>query len=305
MTNFNLVKNKNYFLAFSGILIVAGLVAFLMWGLKPGLDFTGGSLLEVEYKNTPPTNQVVEDKLSPLTEKPVVIPTDNNGLILKMKAIDENKHQQVLTALAELSGSTDKDSVKEKRFEMIGPTVSSELRTKSFLAIVFVLLAIIAYIGFAFRKVSRPVSSWKFGVAAVVALFHDIIIPVGVFSALGHFGGVEIDTLFVTALLTVLGFSVHDTIVVFDRIRENLLKFPRESFDEVVNRSVNQTVVRSINTSLTVLLVLVATYIFGGASVKYFILTLIIGVTFGTYSSIFIASPLLVIWNRLSSKKGV
>ncbi|MCX6779510.1 MAG: protein translocase subunit SecF, partial [Candidatus Magasanikbacteria bacterium] len=251
------------------------------------------------------TNQVLEEKLIPLVEKPVIIPTGDKGAIIKMKLIDEAKHQQVFSALKELSGSAEVDSVKEKRFEMIGPTVSSDLRTKSFLAIVFVLLAIVAYIALAFRKVSRPVSSWKFGVAAVLALLHDVIIPVGVFSALGHFMGIEVDTLFVTALLTVLGFSVHDTIVVFDRIRENLLKFPRENFDEIVNRSINQTFVRSINTSLTVLLVLLATFFFGGESVRYFVLALIVGVFFGTYSSIFIASPILVIWNRFSSKKGV
>lgn len=305
MINFNLVKNKNYFLVFSGILIAASLISLLMWGLKPGLDFTGGSLLEVSFKNDRPTNQLIEEKLTPLVEKPIVIPAEEKGVIIKMKSIDEAKHQQVLAALKELSSNQDIDAVQEKRFEMIGPTVSSELRTKSFLAIVFVLLAIIAYIALAFRKVSRPVSSWKYGVCAVAALFHDIVIPVGIFAALGHFMGVEVDTLFVTALLTVLGFSVHDTIVVFDRIRENLLKFPRESFDEIVNRSVNQTFVRSINTSLTVLLVLLATFLFGGESVKYFVLALIIGVFFGTYSSIFIASPLLVIWNRLAAKKGV
>lgn len=298
MTNFNLVKNKNYFLVFSGILIVASLIALLMWGLKPGLDFTGGSLLEVQFNGDVPSSQSVEQKISSLTDKPLIIPTDNQGFIIKMKAVDEPTHQQILSTLNELSPK----GLQEKRFEMIGPTVSSELRTKSFMAIVFVLLAIIAYIAFAFRKVSRPISSWKYGVCAVLALFHDVIIPSGVFAVLGHFLGAEIDTLFVTALLTVLGFSVHDTIVVFDRIRENLLKFPRETFDEVVNRSVNQTAVRSINTSLTVLLVLLATFFFGGESVKYFVLTLIVGVVFGTYSSIFIASPLLVIWNKLGKK---
>jgi len=305
MTNFNLVKNKNYFLGFSALLITTSLVVLLMWGLKLGLDFTGGSLLEVDFKDQRPTNQAIEEKLTPLVEKPIVIPTGDKGAIIKMKLVDEAKHQEVLISLKELTGSVDTDSVTEKRFEMIGPTVSSDLRTKSFLAILFVLLAIVIYIALAFRKVSRPVSSWKYGVAAVLALLHDVIIPAGVFAALGHFMGVEIDTLFVTALLTVLGFSVHDTIVVFDRIRENLLKFPRENFDEIVNRSVNQTFVRSINTSLTVLLVLLATFFFGGESVRYFVLALIVGVFFGTYSSIFIASPILIIWNRFSSKKGV
>jgi len=300
MTNFNLVKNQKYFLSFSGVLIVCGLLAVLIWGLKPGLDFTGGSLLEVSFQEARPDNQVIEQKISSLVEKPVLIPAGEKDLIIKMKAVDEATHQKILSSLKELGGGGDK--VIEKRFEMIGPTVSAELKTKSFLAIVFVLLAIIFYIAFAFRKVSRPISSWKYGVCAVLALFHDVIIPTGVFAVLGHFLGAEVDTLFVTALLTVLGFSVHDTIVVYDRIRENLLKFPRETFEEVVNRSVNQTAVRSVNTSLTVLLVLLATFFFGGESVKYFVLTLIIGVVFGTYSSIFIASPLLVIWNRAGKK---
>ncbi|MEK7190103.1 MAG: protein translocase subunit SecF [Patescibacteria group bacterium] len=300
MTNFNLVKNQKYFLSFSGVLIVSGLLAVLIWGLKPGLDFTGGSLLEVSFSEARPDNQAVEQKINSLVEKPVLIPAGEKDLIIKMKAVDEASHQQILSALKVLGGGVDK--VTEKRFEMIGPTVSAELKTKSFLAIIFVLLAIILYIAFAFRKVSRPISSWKYGVCAVLALFHDVIIPTGVFAILGHFLGVEVDTLFVTALLTVLGFSVHDTIVVYDRIRENLLKFPRETFEEIVNRSVNQTAVRSVNTSLTVLLVLIASFFFGGESIKYFVLTLIIGVVFGTYSSIFIASPLLVIWNRAAKK---
>lgn len=305
MTNFNFVKNKNYFLIFSGILIVVSLVFVIMWGLKPGLDFTGGSLVEVNFKDQRPANQEIEDKLASLVGKPSVIPVGEQGAIIKMKLIDEAQHQQVLSSLRELTGSTEINSIIEKRFEMIGPTVSSDLRSKSFWAVFFVLLAIIIYIAFAFRKVSRSIQSWKYGVCAVLALFHDIIIPIGVFAALGHFMGIEVDTLFITALLTVLGFSVHDTIVVFDRIRENLYKFSRENFEEIVNRSINQTLTRSINTSLTVLLVLLATFFFGGESVKYFVLTLIIGVTFGTYSSIFIASPLLVTWNRLSHKKGV
>lgn len=258
--------------------------------------------MEVEYKNSRPINQAVEEKINPLVEKVQVTPAGERGLILKMKTIDEPTHQKVLAALRELDKTAGDDALTEKKFEAIGPTISAELKKKSFLAIFFVLFAIIIYIAFAFRKVSKPVSSWKYGVSAVLALTHDVIIPCGVFAVLGHFYGVEVDTLFVTALLTVLGFSVHDTIVVFDRVRENLIKFPRESFEEVINRSVNQTAVRSVNTSLTVLLVLLATFFFGGESVKYFVLTLIIGVIFGTYSSIFVASPLLVMWNRLNKK---
>ena len=190
----------------------------------------------------------------------------------------------------------------EKSFSSVGPTIGNELKQKSYYAIALVLLAIVIYIAWAFRRVSRPVASWKYGVAAIIALLHDVIIPTGVFSALGHFLGYEVDVLFVTALLTVLGFSVHDTIVVFDRIRENLLK--REgSFEDIVNYSVNQTMTRSINTSATVMLVLLAVYFFGGESVRNFTLVLILGVFFGTYSSIFIASPILVVWHKLAGRK--
>lgn len=302
MSNIKLIQHRNYFFIFSIILVGLSLAFLAMWGLKPGLDFTGGSLLEVSYAGARPDNQTIENKLAPIVEKVIVEPTRETGVILKMKSMDEPTHQKVVSALNELSSAGNQEVITEKRFESIGPTISAELKQKSFLAVIFVMLAIVIYIAFAFRKVSRPVSSWKYGICAVIALLHDVAIPVGVFAALGHFKGVEVDTMFVTALLTVLGFSVHDTIVVFDRIRENLLKFPRETFEEVANRSVNQTIVRSINTSLTVLLVLLATFFFGGESVRYFILTLIIGVVFGTYSSIFIASPLVVVWHKLEQK---
>lgn len=300
---FNLVKRQNYFFLFSGLLVVASVLALAIWGLKPGLDFTGGSLLEVGYFGQPPANQIIEQKLYSVVGKVVLTPIGEKGLIIKMKHIDEDTHQAVVKSLKELDEKQDGSVLEEKRFEAIGPTISAELKKKSFLAIVFVILAIILYIALVFRKVSRPVSSWKYGVCAILALIHDVAIPSGVFAALGHFKGVEVDTLFVTALLTILGFSVHDTIVVFDRIRENLIKFSRETFEEVVNRSVNQTAVRSINTSLTVLLVLLAIFFLGGVSTKYFVLALIIGIIFGTYSSIFVASQLLVVWHRWGKGK--
>lgn len=304
---FNLVKNKNYFFAFSGLLIVGSVAALVLWGLKPGLDFTGGSLLEAEYAGERPSNQSIEQKIEPLAGKAIVTPTGEKGVIIKMKYLDEATHQKILAGLKELAAAKEvsrgeRDVLLEKKFETIGPTISAELKKKSFLAIFFVIVAIILYIAFAFRKVSRPVNSWKYGVCAVLALIHDVTIPTGVFAALGHFWGTEVDTLFVTALLTILGFSVHDTIVVFDRIRENLIKFSRETFEEVINRSVNQTAARSVNTSLTVLLVLLAVFFFGGESTRNFVLALIIGVVFGTYSSIFVASPLLVVWNRWGKK---
>jgi preprotein translocase subunit SecF len=154
------------------------------------------------------------------------------------------------------------------------------------------------YIAYAFRQVSKPVASWKYGVSAIIALAHDLLIITGIFAALGYFLNVEVDTLFVTALLTILGFSIHDTIVTFDRTRENIFKIQNQSFDDIVNLSVNQTIVRSINTSVTTLFVLLAIYVFGGASIKFFVLALMLGVIVGTYSSIFIASPLLTIWKR-------
>ncbi|KKU07238.1 MAG: Protein translocase subunit SecF, partial [Candidatus Magasanikbacteria bacterium GW2011_GWA2_45_39] len=227
---------------------------------------------------------------------PIIQQVGDKGLIIRTKNIDEPTHQKIVSALkGRISGD---NAFTEKQFQTIGPSISAELKQKSYSAILLVLIAIVLYIAFAFRKVSRPVSAWKYGVCAVLALTHDIFIPVGIFAALGHYKGVEIDTLFVTALLTILGFSVHDTIVVFDRIRENLLKYSKESFEQVVDRSVNQTMVRSISTSFTVLLVLLAVFFFGGATIKYFVLTLILGVIFGTYSSIFVASPLLVLWQR-------
>lgn len=301
---FNLVKNKNYFFTLSGLLVGLSLLALVFWGLQLGLDFTGGSLLEVEYSQERPGREEVEGALAPVVGKAAVSPVDERGLIIRMKHLDEETHQAALQALVELVPSKDKLELTEKRFESIGPTISSQLKKQALISIIFVTLAIILYIAFAFRKVSRPVSSWKYGVAAVLALFHDITIPVGVFAALGRYLGVEVDTLFVTALLTVMGFSVHDTIVVFDRIRENLIKFSRETFEEVVNRSVSQTLVRSVNTSLTVLLVLFSVLFFGGSTIKYFVLTLIVGITVGTYSSICLASPLLVVWHRARLKKA-
>ena len=215
-------------------------------------------------------------------------------MILRLQSLREDEHQQLIKSFVEKFGQDKGEGyVEERRFTSIGPTIGEELQQKAIWAIAAVLVAIILYIAWAFRRVSKPVPSWQYGIAAVIALFHDVFIPVGIFAVLGRFMNVEIDTLFITALLTVLGFSVHDTIVVFDRIRENLLK-PVENFAIVVNRSVNETLARSINTSITTLLVLLTTLFLGGETIRYFILTLVIGILFGTYSSIFIASPLLV-----------
>ncbi|MDP2669062.1 MAG: protein translocase subunit SecF [bacterium] len=286
--------------AFSTVLVVASLLSFAVWGLKLGIDFTGGSLLEIEYKNARPQNEEITANLAKIDEKDAVLqPTGERGVILRLPNMDEAKHQAILSALG------GPEIVTEKQFTSIGPTIGQELRRNAIWAIVLVMLMIMLYISWAFRHVSRPIASWKYGVAALVALIHDVSIPVGFFSVLGHFYGVTVDTLFVTALLTILGFSVHDTIVVFDRIRENLKKFgAREPFEDLVEKSLRQTIGRSVNTSLTVMFVMLALYLFGGATTKYFSLAILIGVGFGTYSSIFIASFLLITWNKFSLKRA-
>ena len=202
-----------------------------------------------------------------------------------------------------LSGIAGPDGVREKRFESIGPTVGVELKRRAGIAIFSALLAIILYIAWAFRKVSRPISSWKYALIAIAALLHDITIPAGIFAFLGYLKGVEVDALFISAILTILGFSVHDTIVVFDRIRENLGKFFNRPFEEIVAKSVSETLARSLNTSLTTLFVLTAVLIFGGETVRYLALALSLGIFFGTYSSICIASPLLIAWERWQQRK--
>lgn len=277
---------------------------FLLFGLKLGIDFTGGSLLEIEFVSERLSLEEMQNRLNSLNLGQVLVqPTGEKGAFIRTKDISEETHQAMLRVLA--GGKKQDEVLRELRFESIGPTIGKELKRKSIYSILVVLCLIILYIAWAFRKVSKPVSSWKYGVVAVVALFHDVGIPVGIFSVLGRFWGIEVDTLFITALLTVLGFSVHDTIVVFDRIRENLAGAKRgELFEDVVERSIHQTFGRSLNTSLTVLLSLLAVFFFGGDSVRYFSLALMIGVVFGTYSSIFIASPLLVTWQLLTKKSG-
>ena len=300
-----ITHHRRTYYAISGLLTGLSLAAWLMWGLKPGIDFTGGSLLEVEFsQNRPSVERVVEVARETVeSEELTAQPLGELGMVLRMPPIAETEHQKMLAGLKE---SFEKDGVAldEKRFESIGPLIGEELRKKTIYAVVGAILAIVLYITYAFRKVSHPVASWKYGACTVVALAHDVLIPVGVFSALGHFYGVEVGAWIVTALLTVLGFSVHDTIVVFDRIRENLSHARRESFEEVINRSLNETLGRSINTSLTVLFVLFSAYFLGGESIRNFILTMIIGISVGVYSSIFLGSPLLVSWHLRDSKKG-
>lgn len=321
----DIIGHKYIFLVISGVLVLVSVFAIGAWGLKLGVDFTGGSLMEVAFPGRAPAVQDVAHALEPLGLGTVLIQlTSAKELTLRFRHVDEATHQKILSSLSSLQSPTStlearlahtggnlqpsafglQPPISEKRFDTIGPTIGEELKRRSIAAVALAIAAIIVYIAWAFRRVSLPVASWKYGIAALVALVHDVAIPAGAFAFLGHFRAVEVDSLFITALLTILGFSVHDTIVVFDRIRENLrkLKSP-ELFSTTVNRSVNETLVRSLMTSVTVLLVLFAILFLGGSSVRYFALALIIGITFGTYSSIFVASPLLVIWNNWTNKK--
>ncbi|MCX6722908.1 MAG: protein translocase subunit SecF [Candidatus Staskawiczbacteria bacterium] len=297
---FNFTKYSKIYYIISGILIIATIVSLSMFGLKFGIEFVGGSSMEVQFQNQRPSNEVVNNILKNFNLGEITVqPTGSSGAILQFKGVDEATHQQVLAALNKLTPTT------EKSFQYIGPSIGRELRNKTELAIVLALLAITLYISFAFRKVSKPVSSWKYGLASLIALFHDVLVPIGVFSILGHFYNVEITIPIVAALLTILGFSVHDTIVIFDRIRENILRRGMGQFEETVNWSLTQTLGRSISTVATVLFVLISIYFFGGETLKYFSLALIIGITSGAYSSIFIASPLLVSWYKWSAKREV
>jgi len=247
--------------------------------------------MEVKFNDTVPVNQEMENALGDLSLGSLTLqPTQNNSILIRYASEDDTLNQKVFQNIKSKFADA-----QELRVDFANSSVSSDLKKNSLWAIFWAVAGIMAYIAWAFRKVSRPVASWKYGAGAVIALIHDVLITVGVFSILGHFWGVEVGIPFIAALLTILGFSVHDTIVVFDRTRENLLKgSAKEAFPDIVNLSLNETLVRSINTSLTVIITLLAIYIFGGESIKNFALALLIGVSFGTYSSIFIASALLV-----------
>lgn len=289
------VGKRKIWYSISALTVVVAVVVGILWRLNPGIDFTGGSLLEVSYTDTRPEIEEVQTAVTGTGIGHVQIqPVGETGYILKTESITNEQKGAVLEAL---------DGASEQSFQNVGPTIGAELARKAWWAMGAVLVAIVLFISYAFRQVSKgPVPAWVFGIAAIIALAHDIWIVLGVFVVLGHFKGVEIDALFVTALLTVLGFSVHDTIVVFDRIRERLKLSSSKSFEEILNESINSTLVRSIGTSFTTVLVLLALYLFGGASIHYFVLALIIGIISGTYSSIFIASPLLLTYSKFASR---
>jgi preprotein translocase subunit SecF len=295
----NFVKHKNIFFIISSLLIIPGLISLLTKGLKPSIDFTGGTLLEVQ---SPKFNAKDKDTVQNIiknqgVEISTIQQSGPHAFTIRTKTIDQNKNNRVQEAL-----NKEYPPVSESRFETVGPTVGAELTRNAILAVVVASLFIVVYIAWSFRAVPKPASSWKFGVTAVAALLHDALFVLGMFSIFGWLFGVEIDSLFVTALLTVIGFSVHDTIVVYDRIRENLIKSKAKTFDDTVNLSIWETMARSINTSATVVITLLALLLFGGESIRWFVVALLIGIISGTYSSIFNAAQLLALWQEKSTK---
>lgn len=299
-----IIKNRKIFYTISALLVAASIAAVSVWGIKFGIDFTGGSILEVEFAEKPEKTALEEL----VAEQDIELgafslrETNETGYILRTKTITDQEKDSLILEMSAFG------QVDEKRFNTIGPTLGDELRTRALASMAVVVTLITLFIAYAFRRVSKPVSSWKYGFTAILAFLHDVLMPVGLFSALGYFASVEVDTLFVVAILVVLGYSINDTIVVFDRVRENLEKYPEnkrnQNFDKIVGKSLTQTVSRSINTSLTTLITLLAIYLLGGDTTKDFALALIAGIISGTYSSIFFAAPMLVTFHKMQLKKG-
>jgi len=292
---FDIIGRRNIYFLISGLMILPGLIGLAIWGLNLGIDFTGGSLVEVRLGANPAAAQVRSVFVDAgLTDVSVITGSTTDALgktyLIRTKTIDAGAKSDLLAKLGSAYGP-----LTEDRFESVGPVIGRETATNAFLAVLGASVLILLYLSYAFRQVPNP---WRYGACAVFALLHDVVLVVGLWSILGKLFGLEVDALFVTAILTVVGFSVHDTIVVFDRVRENVSRFPGELFERVVNFSVNQTLDRSINTSLTVILTLTALLLLGGATIRGFVLVLLVGIVSGTYSSIFNASCLLVVWEN-------
>ncbi|MDO8435630.1 MAG: protein translocase subunit SecF [bacterium] len=337
----NIIGYRKFWLTISGIFVAASIALIVAFGLPFGLDFTGGSLLEVRYgAGAPVSTEQVQAALQSMGLAGEIQTTDAGGFVIREKELNEEQHQTLIKKLKDLApneaakqpvsvqvegggqeqGGTvtieddkgkqqivalggQQQAFEEVRFESIGPAVGGELKRKAWFASIISIIFIVLYIAWAFRKVSKPVRSWQYGLIAIVALVHDVVIPLGVFALLGHLGTpFEVNVAFIAAVLTILGYSVSDTIVVFDRIRENLLRRRGDDFETLVNDSVNETIARSINTTVTVFLTLLALFFFGGDTIKGFVLVLLIGIAAGAYSSIFVASPLLVVLERRARK---
>ncbi len=288
-----IIQKRKYAYWFSGILTIASVAILILWGLRLGIDFKGGTLMELRFTKDPaPQVMEITGALTSVELRSLTIqPTEKNGVLIRYFASDASANDIVLTKIKELD-----PDVVQLRTDFIGASVSDQIKRNAFTGIFLSVFAIAAYIAWAFRRVSRPISSWEYGIGAVIALSHDILVVIGFFVLLGRFYDIEVGVPFVAALLTILGYSVNDTIVVYDRIRENLQRSAtsKDDFEITVNRSINETLGRSINTSLTVVIVLVAVTFFGGESIRWFGAALLMGVVFGTYSSVYIASALIV-----------
>ncbi len=289
----NIIGRRYWFFLLSLIIIIPGVISlFIQPGLRLGVDFTGGTLWEIKFDNNISTDQVREVLINNGVGDSLLQDAGSNTIIIRSKEITSGSE---IKQLVELDLKRFYGEFIEMQFVDVGPTVGAEVAQSAIWAVLIASIGILLYITYAFRKVSSP---FKYGICAIVALVHDAIVVIGIFSILGKFFNIEVDALFVTALLTIIGFSVHDTIVVFDRIRENVSRFANSSFEDVANFSVVQTLGRSLTTSLTVVITLTALLLFGGATIKVFVMTLVIGIIVGTYSSIFVASSLLVSWQN-------
>lgn len=280
-----LMKYKLVFFIFSTLIILPGFYYLVTSGLKLGIDFTGGALLEYRFDKA-----ISKDELQ---KYGALTPSGDNTFIIRTKPVEHEALSKIKEELKSKFGN-----FEVRREENVGPVIGAELKQKALIALTLACLMIVLYITYAFRKVPKPASSLRFGIAAIAALIHDVLVVVGLFAIFGKLFGIEVDTLFVTALLTIIGFSVHDTIVVFDRIRENLPKHLSKKFSDIADISITQTLARSLNTSLTVVFVLLALFLFGGETVRWFVVALLIGIISGTYSSIFNATALLAYWEE-------
>ena len=289
----NIVQRRYYFFGLSLLVIIPGLIALLLWGLPLGIDFTGGSLLDVRFESGKAPNPA--EMLALYSDfglgDAMIQSSGTDTLIIRSKYIDETAKGQIVAEIENRFGG----AVTVQRFESVGPAIGQEIGLRATYAVGAAALGILLYITYSFRKVPNAV---RYGVSAIIAMLHDVAVVIGVEAFLGHFLGWEVDSLFLIALLTVIGFSVHDTIVVFDRIRENTNIYRRQPYESVVNQSIMQTLARSINTQLTVMLTLLSLAIFGGITIRHFVVTLLVGVFSGTYSSIFNAAPILVVWEK-------
>lgn len=287
----------------SVLLLCASIAALIIYGLNFGVDFTGGSLMELEFRAGHPSIEEAAAFLKSSGDSSfgdiAITPVGASVLILRMRELTEDEHRQILNSLGQKFDELDP---AEKRFDSIGPSVGEELKKASIIAIATLLAAVLLYIAYMFRALSRSLSLWAMAAGTLLGLAHDILIPMGLFAVLGHFYGVQITAVYVAAVLTILGYTVSDKVVIYDRVRENILRGSREPLPDLVHKSVMQTLIRSINNTLVVILSSLAVFLFGGESIRYFALALMVGIGLGAYSSIFVASPTLVWLSRKKNK---